>query len=162
VEHFVTCTLAVASTLLGPPLPDEALARLAPAPSDAALVSAARAFVMAAPLRLPLTYRQARRVEGARDKAHVVLRSVFPTPAKLRAMYDIPPGSWSLPLYYVVRPIDLARRLAGLVAYVGKERERLPLSLERERHGVFIDRWIAAQESNAPPRSPVAREEECH
>lgn len=162
VERFVSCTLAVASRLLGPPLPDESLAILAPALADAPLVSAARAFVMAAPLRLPIAYREARRADGAREKAQVYFRSIFPAREKLRAMYDIPPGSWSLPLYYVVRPIDLARRLAGLMAHVGRERGRLPLSLERERNGVFIDRWIAAQEASAAPRPLVAREGQCH
>lgn len=160
IAPFVSCTLAVAAELLGTPAPDDARIALAHAADDDELVEVARAFVMAAPLRLPIMYRQARRAEGAREKAQVYLRGVFPTPDKLRSLYDIPPGSWSLPLYYVVRPLDLARRLAGLAAYVGKGRDRLPLSLERERNGIFIDRWIARHEG-APSRATLEREDEC-
>jgi hypothetical protein len=146
VERFVYTTLSLGRELLRAPVPAHALASLAHDAEDDELVLVAGDFMLAAPVALPIAYREARAAAGIAAKAQVYLGSLFPPPARLREMYGVRPGSWTLPLYYFVRPVDVARRVGRVLAQLGRESDRLPLSLERETNGVRIDGWVAGKE----------------
>jgi hypothetical protein len=103
-------------------------------------------FLLAAPVELPIAYREARAAGGIAAKAQVYLGSLFPPPERLREMYGLRPGSWTTPLYYFVRPVDVARRFGRVLAQLGRATDRLPLSLERETNGIRIDGWVAGKE----------------
>jgi hypothetical protein len=155
-ERFVYSTLGLAAQLLGARVPPSFSSALGHGPEDDRLIEIAGDFVLAAPLQLPIAYREAHGREGMSAKTLVYLGTLFPRPAKLRAMYHIPRGSWTLPLYYFVRPVDVALRLGRILARIGKHRGRLPLTLEREDNGLWIDWWVTGNRaggagSAAPP-----------
>lgn len=146
VERFVYTTLSLACELLRAPVPANVLASFAHDAEDEELVRVAGDFLLAAPVELPIAYREARAAGGIAAKAQIYLGSLFPPPQRLREMYGLRPGSWTTPLYYFVRPVDVARRLGRVLAQLGRATDRLPLSLERETNGIRIDGWVAGKE----------------
>ncbi|HJU89317.1 MAG TPA: nucleotidyltransferase family protein [Gemmatimonadaceae bacterium] len=145
-ERFVYTTMSLAAELLGAPIPADVLTAFDHDAEDEEVVRIAGDFVLAAPVELPIAYRTARASHGIGAKAAVYLDSLFPPPGRLRELYGVKEGSWTLPLYYFVRPVDVARRFGRVLAQLGRQSDRLPLSLEREHNGVLIDGWIAGKE----------------
>jgi hypothetical protein len=128
--------------LLGAQVPAAAVDRLARKTADEAIVPVVREYFLGASLELPLAYRAAREAQGLVQKAAIVLRSIAPAPARLRAMYGLPPRARSVYLYYPVRVASFVARRGRVLAEMARWSARFRLTLRREEMAKQIDRWV--------------------
>ena len=141
-SRFVFCTLRVAESVLGAPVSEAGVDRLARKAADEAIVPVVREYFLAASLELPETYRAARDAQGLARKAGIVFRSIAPAPARMRAMYGLPPRTLSVFLYYPVRVANLVARRGRVLVEMARGSARFRLTLEREEMAKQIDRWV--------------------
>lgn len=148
-SRYVYCALRVAESVLGAPLPPAAVDRLARTAVDEAIVPVVRDYFLAASLELPQAYRAAREARGFSRKAETVLRSIVPAPARMRAMYGLPPRGLSVYFYYPVRIADLVARRGRVLLEMARGSDRFRLTLRREAMATRIDRWVDHGEARA-------------
>jgi hypothetical protein len=140
-SRFVYCTLRVAESVLGAPVP-RSVDKLARKAEDEAIVPIVREYFLAASLDLPVAYRAAREAPGFARKLGVVLNSIAPAPARLRAMYGLAPRARSVFLYYPIRVADLLARRGRVLVEMALGSARFRLTLQREEMAKQIDRWV--------------------
>jgi hypothetical protein len=158
-SRFVYCTLRVAESVLGAPVSPEGVNRLARKPVDEAIVPIVRDYFLAASLDLPMAYRAAREAQGFVQKAGIVLRSITPPPARLRAMYGLAPHALSVYFYYPVRVADLVARRGRVLVEMARGSARFQLTLRRDEMAKQIDRWVERGDQSVEPpgdHPPVA------
>jgi hypothetical protein len=141
-SRFVYCTLRVAESVLGAPVPPSGVDRLARRPTDEAIVPVVREYFLAASLELPVAYRAARETQGFAGKVGIVLKTIVPPPARLRAMYGLAPRAHSVFLYYPVRVADLLARRGRVLVEMALGSARFRLTIRREEMAKQIDRWV--------------------
>ena len=141
-SRFVYCTLRVAESVLGAPVPPSGVDRLVREATDEAIVPIVREYFLAASLELPLAYRAARETQGFVGKVGIVLKSIAPAPARMRAMYGLAPRARSVFLYYPVRVADLLARRGRVLVEMALGSARFRLTLRREEMAKQIDRWV--------------------
>ena len=139
---FVYCALRVAESVLGAPVPQAEVERLARSEADEAIIPVVREYFLAASLELPVAYRESLEAQGFVRKAGIVLGSIVPSPARLRAMYELPPRAWSVYLYYPVRIADLVARRGRVLFEMARGSPRFQLTLQREDLARQIDQWV--------------------
>jgi hypothetical protein len=89
-----------------------------------------------------VAYRAAREAPGFARKLGVVLNSIAPAPARLRAMYGLAPRARSVFLYYPIRVADLLARRGRVLVEMALGSARFRLTLQREEMAKQIDRWV--------------------
>jgi hypothetical protein len=146
--RFVYCTIRVAQNVLGAPVSSEGLGRLARNAEDEAIITVVREYFLAASLDLPPTYREARKAQGLVRKAGIVLRSIAPPPARMRAMYGLSPHTPSVFLYYPVRVANLVARRGRVLVEMARGSARFRLTLRRDDVAKQIDRWVDRREGD--------------
>jgi hypothetical protein len=126
---------------------------------DEAIVPIVRDYFLAASLDLPMAYRAAREAQGFVQKAGIVLRSITPPPARLRAMYGLAPHALSVYFYYPVRVADLVARRGRVLVEMARGSARFQLTLRRDEMAKQIDRWVERGDQSVEPpgdHPPVA------
>jgi hypothetical protein len=141
-SRFVYCSLRVAESVLGAPVSPTGMERLARKAEDEAIIPVVQEYFLAASLELPEAYRAARDAKGFVRKAGIVLKSIVPAPARLRAMYGLSPGARSVYFYYAVRVADLVARRGRVLVEMARGSARFRLTLRREEMAKQIDRWV--------------------
>lgn len=135
--------LALAESLLGAGIPAPALAALAAPGCDEKTVAVLRAYVLLDPSqRPPDGLREVLQGRSGRERMSALLRSVFPTPARLREIYGLPPGSPATYGYYPVRFWDLLIRRGLLLVRLGSSRSAARRALEMEAQGQLLRRQL--------------------
>jgi hypothetical protein len=110
--------------------------------ADEAIIPVVRDYFLAASLELPVAYRAARETQGFVGKVGIVLKSIAPTPARLRAMYGLAPRARTGFLYYPVRVADLVARRGRVLVEMALGSARFRLTLRRDEMAKQIDRWV--------------------
>ncbi len=141
-SRFVYCSLRVAESVLGAPVSPRGMARLARNAEDDAIIPVVREYFLGASLELPMAYREAREARGFTKKAGIVLKSIAPPPARMRAMYGLPPRARSVYLYYPLRVAELVARRGRVLVEMARGSARFRLTLRREKMAKRIDRWV--------------------
>jgi hypothetical protein len=138
---YIYCTLRLAAALLGCPVPANVFGSLDHSDEDDAMFSAARHYVVTPPIELPVTYEEMNEHSGLRGKVRVLREALFPSPRRMREMYDLPAGSRRTALYYLVRPIDLLVRRGRVALEMLLRTKRVRPSLERQQNHSRLKRW---------------------
>jgi hypothetical protein len=88
---------------------------------------------------------------NGRERASLLLRHIFPPVRRIRYLYDLPPGAARAYAYYLIRPLDLARRWGpNLLAWAfGTRRARQGLDRAKARGAL-----LRALADEPPPRRP--------
>jgi hypothetical protein len=107
---------AIARSLAAAPVPAEALEALRPDSETLRMVVRVEQLLTTSTEDIPSVYGSWRSADAVGPRMAVVLRAIFPSLDRLRAMYGLSPQARIAPLYYLLRPFDLLRRRAGVIA----------------------------------------------
>ncbi len=146
IGRFLHCALLLTRRMLGAPIPNELLRDLEPANFDSRIVGVVQDYLLAMPaLDLPLALQNARRTERTRDRILTLLRSVFPSPEKIREIYYLPKASTKAYLYYLIRPLDIMQRKGKTILHLALRTKQATQSLRRDSNKAAIERWVRAR-----------------
>jgi hypothetical protein len=113
IQSFVRFTLLLTRELLGADVPDAILSL----PSDAdeeRLLENARAYILNCTMSMPIAFKEVVRARNWRHRLRAAVAHVFPSPARIAAIYGLQRTPARLILLYVKRPFDLLRRKGRL------------------------------------------------
>ncbi len=143
-------TLSLARQLFGAPVPAEWLEEIRPADFRREYLdwSEERIFVQKVDRHRILSPTMARAAaeSSAAKRAGIVLRRVFPAPADLARMNDLPPRSPRVAAYYPVRIVDLIRRRGRMAWRLGRGDPEARDLARRVQRREAVSRWIASEE----------------
>ncbi|HEV2853354.1 MAG TPA: nucleotidyltransferase family protein [Thermoanaerobaculia bacterium] len=135
--------LAVAESLLGAGVPAETLATLQVSGGEERMVAVIREYVLVHPShRAPGGIKEVIQAQGAWERMRSLLQSVFPSPARLREIYSLAPGSKAVYGYYPVRLWDLLVRRGGFLAQLASRGSEARAALDVEAKGLLIRRQL--------------------
>jgi hypothetical protein len=135
--------LAVAESLLGAGVPAEALAALQVSGGEERMVAVIREYLLVHPShRAPGGIKKMIQARGARERLKSFLQGVFPSPARLREIYSLAPGSKAVYGYYPVRLWDLLVRRGGFLAQLASRGSEARVALDMETKSLLIRRQI--------------------
>ncbi|HEX6064698.1 MAG TPA: hypothetical protein VFZ04_10790, partial [Longimicrobiales bacterium] len=129
---FVRFTLLLTHELFGAEVPNSVQALPADA-DEARLLENARAFILNCTMAVPTAFQHALRARSLPKRFSGTAVHVFPPPARLAAIYNLPRGSARVFLWYLVRPFDLLMRKGRMTLELlmpGRTRRRLRYSEE--------------------------------
>lgn len=132
VGSFVRFTLLLTHDLFGVEVPKSVRALSADA-EEARLLENARAFILNCTIAVPTAFQHALRARSLPKRFSGTAVHVFPPPARLAAIYNLPRGSARVFLWYLVRPFDLLMRKGRMTLELlmpGRTRRRLRYSEE--------------------------------
>jgi hypothetical protein len=136
-------TLAVAESLLGADVPKETLAALETPGCDRGMVAVIREYVLLLPShRAPGGIQEMFQARGWRERMRSLVRSLFPSPARLREIYSLAPGSKAAYGYYLIRLWDLFLRRGRFLAQLASRGSEARLALDAEAKGLLIRRQL--------------------
>lgn len=139
-------TLAVARSLLGAGVPTKALAALESSGGDPRMVAVIQEYVLLHPAyRAPGGIHEMFQARGRWKEIGSLLRSLFPSPARLREIYALAPGSKAVYGYYLIRPWDLFLRRFRFLAQLASRGSAARLALDLEAKGRLIRRHLEAE-----------------
>jgi hypothetical protein len=138
--------LAVAESLLGAGVPAEALTALETSGCDPRMVAVIREYVLLHPTHpAPGGIQEMFQTRGWLEGMRSLLRSLFPSPARLREMYALAPGSKAVYGYYLIRPWDLFLRRGRFLAQLASRGSAARIALDTEAKGRLIRRQLEVE-----------------
>jgi hypothetical protein len=149
---FTRATLRVARDVLGARVDDDALAALGASDEDEAVAGVATRYILTPAVELPVAIDEMGRSAGLTGRLGHLLRAVFLSPAQMRELYGLRPGSPLAWLYYPVRVIDLLARRGSLAMRLMLRTASVEPTLDRAQDGRTLERWAeaaAAAQTNA-------------
>ena len=142
-SRFVYASLRLAQELLATPVRADALDDLRHDVKDRDVVQAVGEFVLSSAADVPDGVKALDGVEGVGSRLLVILRSTFPSRARLRHIYELDAGAKTVGLYYLLRPIDLLwRRSRNVIGILVRTASTRP-AVAREHLRRRISRWVA-------------------
>lgn len=79
---------------------------------------------------------------GWQERMRSLVRSLFPSPARLREIYSLAPGSKAAYAYYLIRPWDLLLRRGRFLVQLSSRGSEARLVLDTEAKGLLIRRQL--------------------
>ena len=113
IQSFVRFTLLLTRELLRVDVP-KAIDVLPADADEARLIENARAFILNCTLTMPVALSRVVRARTWTGRLHRAAVNIFPPPARIAAIYGLPPTSRRVYLWYVWRPFDLLLRKGRL------------------------------------------------
>jgi hypothetical protein len=140
--RFVYSTLCVGDALLDLPFPPRVIGGLAPAQDAEALTDVASQFIRTEGVDFPEALIDVTASHRWTDRVRALARAIFLPPSKMRARYDLRPGSPVVFAYYLVRPFDMLVRQGRLVASLLLRTPRAQVALRRAQARRAIADWV--------------------
>jgi hypothetical protein len=150
---FVYAALRLARDVLGADVPVDALNTLDRADSDEAVITIAKRYVLTPSVDVSETMVEIQRTRGWRKQLALTLRSVFPSPARLREIYKLEPDSILVWTLYPVRVANLLIRRGGLLARIAARTPSASSIIDRERDRRKIEEWAGYGDAQSDGRS---------
>jgi hypothetical protein len=147
---FVGMALAVTERLWPGSVPERALASWPLGEEDAEVRDAAVEYVKQMPVELPVGVRRMRSAGSARERIVALLEAVFPSPERMREIYQVP-ASRSVVWSYLWRPLDvLRRRWLDLVRLTAGNEAGMD-ALARDDRQRVLQQWLASKGGGGLP-----------
>jgi hypothetical protein len=150
---FVYAALRLARDVLGADVLVDALDALDRADSDEAVITIAKRYILTPSFDVSETMVEIQRTRGWRKRLALTLRSVFPSPARLREIYRLEPDSMLVWTLYPVRVANLLIRRGGLLARIAARTPSASSIIDRERDRRRIEEWAGHGDAQSDGRS---------
>jgi hypothetical protein len=153
---FLYSTLRLTSLILSTPVPQSFLNDLPRERDDEDVIDVARRFILIPRPELPKAYVKLARSQSLRDRAELLVKSLFLPRAKMERVYGLQRGSRLVWAYYPLRLVTLlfTRTSLSVSALFRTRRMRAPLSREEER--LRIQAWVKdLPGDHRPPTDPT-------
>ncbi|HSK21294.1 MAG TPA: nucleotidyltransferase family protein [Longimicrobiales bacterium] len=127
IHSFVRFTLLLTREILGAEVPDTIQSLPADA-DEARLLENARAYILNCTIAMPVAFKSVVRAGSWPHRFRAGAVHMFPSPARMAAIYGTPRSPVRLALLYVMRPFDLLRRKGWLTLELllpGRTRRRM-------------------------------------
>lgn len=153
IHSFVRFTLLLTRELLDVEVP-ETINSLPADADEARLLENARAYIMNCTIAMPVAFKSMVRAGSWPQRFRAAAVHMFPSPARMAAIYGPPRSPVSLALLYFWRPLDLLRRKGWLTLELllpGRTRRRMRYT---ERNRVLLKNSLNTWAREAEVRDP--------
>jgi hypothetical protein len=145
VDKYVYVALRLARELLEARVPDDVLASLVPRQFEPRLMALARAEVLSEESVVPSVSPRIAQLWASpalREKAVILLRSMFPPVRALARMYPAPNRAWPVCFYYPVRWKQLLHLYGRSLVELMSGRDQTVSEAERQNERAALRSWL--------------------